>query len=122
MSDKSAEQTIMLKLFHKIGVLNPYLEQLHVFTDPYRDTRYRAINIAYLSAGIYNNLKDVSDYGEVSVHSVRKLPQLAFDHQEVISYAHHTLKQKLIQSNIAQFFLPKQFTLTELQRVYDCIQ
>lgn len=122
LPDKSAEQTIMLKLFHKIGILNPYLEQIHVFTDPYRDNRYRAINISYLSAGIYNNIKDVSSYGEVSFHSIKKLPQLAFDHQEVISYAHRILQQKLIQSNIAQFFLSKQFTLTELQLVYDCIQ
>lgn len=122
LPEKSAEQTIMIKLFHKIGINNIYLEQLHTFTDPHRDSRYRAINIAYFSAGIYQNIKDISLYGEVQLHSVRNIPSLAFDHQEVILHAHMILQQKLLTSNIAQFFLPHYFTLTQLQHVYDLIR
>jgi 8-oxo-dGTP diphosphatase len=46
---------------------------------------------------------------------------MAFDHQEIIRYAYQRLKYKLEYTNIAQHFLAKYFTLTELQNIYEVI-
>lgn len=120
--EKSAEQTLTQKLFQKTWLHNIYLEQVHAFTDPERDSRYRSINIAYLSAGIYHDLKNISTYGEVEFHSIKNLPTLAFDHGDIIVYIYQILQQRIITSNIAQFFLPRQFTLRQLQEVYDTVR
>lgn len=120
--EKSAEQTLAQKLFHKTWLHTIYLEQIHTFTNPDRDFRYRSVNISYLSAGMYRNLKNISTYGEVEFHSIKHLPALAFDHADIITYAYQLLQQRIISSNIAQFFLPKQFTLTQLQDVYDRVR
>ncbi len=117
----SAEKTIMKKLFVKVWLKNIYLEQYHTFTDPKRDPRYRAINISYFSIGTYTDIKKYSPYGKVDFHPLKKLPKLAFDHQEIIRHAYRVLRERLFHSNIAQFFLPKQFTFKQLKEVYDAI-
>jgi 8-oxo-dGTP diphosphatase len=111
----------MKKLMLKVGLRNIYLEQFHTFTDPARDPRYRAVTIGYLSIGQYHDIKKYSQYGEVAFHPLRKLPALAFDHKEIVMHAYRVLRHKLLHSNIAQFFLPKHFTLQQLQEVYDGI-
>ncbi len=117
----SAEKTIVKKLFDKVWLKNIYLEQYHTFTDPKRDPRYRAINISYFSIGTYTDIKKYSPYGKVEFHHLKQLPKLAFDHQEIIRHAYRVLRERLFHSNIAQFFLPKQFTFKQLKEVYDTI-
>ena len=46
---------------------------------------------------------------------------LAFDHQEILDMAHERLTAKLEYSTIAFQFMPKNFTLSELQHVYEVI-
>lgn len=122
MTNKSAEQTVQLKLFKKLWLVNVYLESIGVFSDPKRDPRWRAVNIAYVSAWLYHNIQKLSSYGEVKLFSLKKLPKMPFDHSDIVRYAYSILQKKMMDSNIAQFFLPRQFTLTQLQTVYDQIQ
>lgn len=120
-NEDSAEQTVTKKLMIKVGIKNMYLEQFSTFTDPTRDPRYRAITIWYMSIWHYHDIKHYSHYGEVSFHPLRKLPVMAFDHKDIITASYVALRNKLTHSNIAQFFLPKYFTLQQLQTVYDTI-
>ena len=46
---------------------------------------------------------------------------LAFDHAKIISYAIERLRGKVEYTNIALHLMPKLFTLTELQQVYEVI-
>jgi hypothetical protein len=46
---------------------------------------------------------------------------LAFDHLEIIKDVYLNLKEKLYNSNIAQYFLDKYFSLKELQMTYEII-
>jgi 8-oxo-dGTP diphosphatase len=52
---------------------------------------------------------------------VRQLPPLAFDHAESVAMAHQRLAAKLNYSTIALQFMPENFTLSELQQVYESI-
>nr|WP_320119603.1 NUDIX hydrolase [uncultured Marinifilum sp.] len=52
---------------------------------------------------------------------VKKLPQLGFDHKEIISRAIEDLKQKVMSEPIIFEFLPDKFTLNELQLAYEAV-
>ncbi len=52
---------------------------------------------------------------------VDELPQLAFDHTEIVEYALWRLRNKVGYSRVAQGFLPAEFTLAELREAYEAI-
>jgi 8-oxo-dGTP diphosphatase len=52
---------------------------------------------------------------------MQELAELAFDHQETLKLAHQRLVAKLDYSTIAFGFMPKAFSLSELQQVYELI-
>jgi len=49
------------------------------------------------------------------------LPILAFDHKKIINYVLYRIRNKIQYSNIIWSLLPKKFTLTEIQKVYETI-
>jgi len=52
---------------------------------------------------------------------VDELPPLAFDHDNIIHYAHKRIASKISYTNLASAFLNKEFTLTSLQKVYESV-
>ena len=62
-----------------------------------------------------------SDARETGWFDIEELPELAFDHREIISKAKQRLTAKLAYSTIALQFMPSKFTLSELQQVYEII-
>ncbi len=121
---ESLDTAARRKLLEETGVENVYLEQLYTFGEPGRDPRTRVITVAYfalLEAGQVKPLRAGSDAVEVSWWSVFGLPELAFDHRQILDYTLQRLRGKLSYSNIAFQLLPEKFTLTELQRVYEII-
>ena len=49
------------------------------------------------------------------------LPEMAFENDAVIDYALRRLRAKLEYSNVVYSLMPEEFTLTDLQRVYEVI-
>jgi len=66
-------------------------------------------------------LQAATDAEAVSWFSMEELPQLAFDHKEIVKEAHERLVSKLDYSTIAFQFMNEQFTLSNLQQVYEII-
>jgi len=57
----------------------------------------------------------------VAWFSIDRLPELAFDHAEIIDYAVWRLRQRTEYSMIAHRFLGEEFTLAQLRRVHEAI-
>jgi 8-oxo-dGTP diphosphatase len=112
------------ELEEETGIKNVYLEQLYTFGKPNRDPRERVISVAHyaLIASDRITLKPASDATEAAWFAFDELPELAFDHREIVEKAHERLVAKLDYSTIAFQFMPKQFTLSELQNVYETIR
>ena len=110
-------------LANKTNVKNIYLEQLYTFSDLHRDPRGRVISAAYMSliAREHILIKPGDYVTEAKFFSIKSLPKLAFDHKIIIQYAMQRLRWKFEYSNVAQYILPKKFTLSELQKVYEMV-
>jgi 8-oxo-dGTP diphosphatase len=122
--DESLEEAVKRVLTERIGLKEVYLEQLYTFGDTNRDPRGRVISITYFALVPFkdidfsNLLQDVN----VKMADVKHLPeQLAFDHETIIKYGFERVKSKLEYSTIARGLLPKKFTLSNLQKVYEVI-
>src|SRR6267143_2113198 len=60
--------------------------------------------------------------GQQQWHPVRRLPvEMAFDHREIVDYAVRRLRSKVGYSSIGFQLLPSEFTITELQHVYEAV-
>jgi len=117
--DEAAERV----LSEKAGVDGIYLEQLATFGEVKRDVRSRSVSVAYFSLVNSDDFrpKMTEYYLDIAWHNADHLPVLAFDHKEIIAYGKERLASKLAYSNIAYALLPKEFTLTELQSLYESI-
>jgi 8-oxo-dGTP diphosphatase len=121
--DQSLDDAAKSKLAEKTGVKDVYLEQLYTFGEPNRDLRGRVITVAYFA--LINSdhvlLKGTKDEYESQWFSVNKMPPLAFDHKTILEYAMKRLKWKFEYTTVAFSLLPKKFTMTQLQDLYEIV-
>ncbi len=123
-SQEELEQTAMRALEAQTGVSGVYLEQLYTFGKPGRHPDARVITVAYYALVPSDKLmlKAASDYEAVGWYAMDQLRNLAFDHAEIVTLARQRLVAKLDYSTIAFQFMPEEFTLSELQRVYEAVR
>ena len=109
------------------GLADIYFEQLYTWGDIDRDPRMRIISVSYLSltpaekltlsAGSRTSSAELYDVEELLASD----EELAFDHRKIIGYGRERIRNKTEYSRIAFEFLPKEFTLPQLQRVYEIL-
>lgn len=105
------------------GLEDVYLEQLRTFGEPGRHAFGRVITVAYYS------LVKIADFTpqpvglsrEVSWHALDELKDIAFDHTEIIVAATEALGQSIRHRPVGFELLPPEFTLTQLQHLYEAI-
>jgi 8-oxo-dGTP diphosphatase len=120
---ETLEEAASRRLREETNLVDIYLEQLYSFADPARDPRARVITVSYyaLISAEKLRLEARANAEDVRWFSVSELPELAFDHQEIVLFALSRLKERLETSSVAFQLLPEKFTLTELQRVYELV-
>lgn len=121
--DEDLETAARRELEEETGVKDVFLEQLYTYGIPERDPRERVITIAYFALIPSDKicLQAATDAEAVGWFGMNEFPVLAFDHAEIVMAAHKRLVGKLDYSTIAFQFMNEQFTLSELQKVYEII-
>ena len=122
--DEPLDDAARRELIEETGIAGAhYLEQLYTFGTPRRDPRTRVISVAYyaLLPGGESEPSAGSDARAAAWWPVDKLPALAFDHAEIVQTALNRLRAKLGYTSVAYALLPDEFTLTDLQTVYEII-
>lgn len=121
---ESLDEAAKRALFQKANIVGVHLEQLYTFGDPKRDVRSRSISVAYFAL-----VKDPKEfkiettpyYSQICWWPINNLPKMAFDHKKIIQTAKKRLQVKIVYSNISYSLLPTEFTLSQLQKVYEII-
>lgn len=121
--NESLDACATRELQEETGVENVFLEQLYSFGMPERDPRERVITVAYyaLIPSDKIDLHASTDAERAEWTPVDEITSLSFDHMEILGAARERLKAKLEYSNIVLQFLPKEFTLSEVQSIYEVV-
>ena len=108
-------------LKERTGLDDVYLEQVRSFGEVGRHPAARVVTIAYCSLiNIQHHKLKIHD-NELDWHSVRTLSEMAFDHQKILDTCHEWLQKRIQEHPLGFSLLPKQFSLRELQNLYEAI-
>ena len=120
---ESLEAAAYRELYEKTGVQDLYLEQLYTFGDVSRDPTAHTVAVAYFALVPPGEpaLTQGEKYADIDWFPVQALPALAYDHNAMAEYALQRLQAKLSYTNIVYSLLPREFTLGELQEIYEVI-
>ena len=118
------EDAARRELQEETNLSQTYLEQVGAFGKTERDPRERVISVAFFSVISADKvaLQAGSDARAVGWYAAYDLPTLAFDHSDIIDRARAKLIEKMGTSTLALEFLPAQFTLGELQQVFEVVR
>ena len=124
LENESLEAAVKRELQEETGIAVNYLEQLYTFGEPKRDPRQRVISIAYfglVKAAHYQELKASTDAENAQWFSIKKLPPLAFDHQQILAIAIDRLRAKIRYQPIGFELLDKKFPFSDLEKLYKAL-
>ena len=121
--EENLDQAAHRVLQHYTKLEDIYLEQVATFGERDRHPLGRVITTAFYS------LMRLEDYaGQVFTHGlqlkwypIKKLPNLAFDHAQIIASCYTRLQKSLHERPIGFEMLPKEFTLSQLQTLYEVV-
>lgn len=120
--DESIDDAARRVLADLTGLTDIYMEQVEAFGSLGRDPGERVISVAYYA------LINIDDYDRelVKKHnafwvSLDELPEMVFDHDDMVAMALKKLRQKASTRPIGFKLLPEEFTLTTLQNLYEAI-
>ena len=104
------------------GLDGVYMEQLRSFSKPNRDPKERTISIAYYSLiDIHQYEKQISDQYHPEWFELNHLPELIFDHNEMVEMAIKRLRYKAAIHPVLFELLPQKFTIPQLQILYEAV-
>ncbi len=122
--NETAEDAAIRELREETGIVGVEVQQFHTFTAPFRDPRQRVISIAHYAI-VRQELMTVPIGGDDAAQArwfhTRELPILAFDHLEIIQRALDKLRRRILFEPLSFQLLNEQFTMTELQNIYQII-
>jgi ADP-ribose pyrophosphatase YjhB (NUDIX family) len=114
---ETLEQSIRRHLAEKVDVRElAHLEQLTTLSDPGRNPLEWELATAYL--GLVPRDVDPEVPDDTTWHPVSHLPELAFDHREIVLAGRERLRAKLSYTNIGFALAPPEFTISELRDLY----
>jgi len=119
---ESLEDAARRVMFQTTGLSNLFLEQASVFSLPGRDPGARVISVNFVSL-IRIDLHDKDLLEEMGAQwwPVTRLPEMIFDHDEMVKNALLQLQQKAMIQSLGKELLPEKFTLTQLRSLYNAI-
>lgn len=121
---ETIENTLEKVLQETIGTTEVYKEQNYTFSEINRNQNTRLLATSYITL-IDIKTKELKTSNkedkEIQWFTINQLPKLAFDHKQIIEKAQELLKTILSNSTVLKKLFPSDFTLPELQNIYESI-
>jgi 8-oxo-dGTP diphosphatase len=121
--DETLDAAARRELAEEAGIQDVFLEQLYTFGAVDRDPRERVVSVAYYALVKLADFRAraATDAADARWFAVSKVPQLAFDHAQLLAAALARLRGKVRYQPIGFELLPPKFTLSQLQHLYEAI-
>lgn len=143
--DESLDEAAKRILKQETNIDDIYIEQLYTFGNPNRDPRTRVISTTYVALidknKLLNHLNDNTSWFDIEIdnnnytlsnqqdeitftikdNQILNNSKLAFDHALVIDTGLNRIRNKVEYTDIVFNMMPEEFTLGELQQVYEVI-
>lgn len=119
---ETLDEAALRVLEYWTGQESLYLEEVKTFSKIERHPLERVITVAYYSLVEINKFKVIdSHHMNLKWVDVKKVKDLAFDHNEVLDECLSKLRTRLKLRPIGFNLLPKKFSLNQLQNLYEVI-
>ena len=119
--DETTEECAVRELREETGLDNVDVRQFHIYSSVNRDPRERVVTVAHYALVKLADVKGGDDARNAQWFALDEIPSLAFDHDQILRRAIKTLKERICFEPIGFDLLPKVFTMTELQNLYEAI-
>lgn len=123
-NDETIEDTIIDAIYEQTGLLNIYVEQCYTFSNINRNPEKRIIATSFLglvdSKSTEIMREEREDY-ETAWFNIDNIPKTGYDHDVIIEKCIGVLRKKIVNSNVLKNLFPSDFTLPELQKVFEQI-
>lgn len=125
-NNESIEDGIKREIFEKSGLENVKLHEVGVFDELGRTPTINMRMIAVTYLGLVDSskvqiIKENINTKDVAWFNIKSVPNLAFGHNEILNKALEKLKDLIVLSDILKALLPNEFTMPELQKIYEGI-
>ena len=121
-NNETLEDNITDVVCDTLGLPTMYIEQCYTFSNLNRDPDNRVVATSFI--GLIDNItlvlkKQERDEIELAWFEINSIPKTGYDHDKIINKLVEYLKKRMINSNILKILFPSDFTLPELQKVYE---
>jgi len=122
--EETLEENINAILEEKIGTANIYIDQHHTYSEINRKPDERVLATSFIGIVDSKTLeikKENITETDLQWFSISEIPKMAYDHKEILNDSQELLKTKIINTNVLKNLFPSDFTLPELQNIYEKI-
>lgn len=123
-NSETLEGNITDTVLDQTGLLSVYLEQCYTFSNLTRNPEERVIATSFMGI-VDSKSAEIKREERPEIVSewfpINNIPKMAYDHEEVIKRNIEFLKKKIVNINILKILFPSDFTLPEIQKVYEQI-
>lgn len=120
--DEEAPQGALRELREETGLDIAEVWEVAPFTRPGRDPRERVISLVYMALTCPAPVRGGDDAAEARWFAVNALPDLAFDHAEVVLQSRIALRRRSFLSPLGRNVLPPTFTPAQLAALYGAVR
>jgi len=122
-SEETLLEAATRELAEETGITDVFLEQLYTFGDQGRDPRGWVVSVAYyaLVSPEKHHIHATTDARSAQWFEIDALPDLAFDHNQILHAALSRLRGKLTYAPIGFELLPQKFSIKQLQKLYEIV-
>ena len=123
-NNEDVNEGIKREIFEKTGIKDIDIYYSGLFSRVDRSPVMRMVALSYV--GIVDNkkmkvLKETFKTSNADWFSITNIPELAYDHNEIITKSLDSLKDLILDTNILKVLFSEEFTIPELQSVYEII-
>lgn len=121
LDEENLDENIKNIIFD-LGLPDMFYQQSKAYSNLELDQDKRIIAISYIGLidiTTYTFKKEKLEDVELEFFDINTIPKTAYEHEVIIKELYDYFKSRIINSNILKILFPSDFTLPELQKIYE---